>query len=102
MSTDVTVTVHESTPRRGWPHAVAVVLTVLFVAYALDWLVGGWPVWFALFVAGGVLWSRHWKVCAERAAIAARADQQHRWVVAGDERGVYGPAGAALMREIRR
>jgi hypothetical protein len=37
-----------------------------------------------------------------RAAMAARADQQHAWVLQGDERGVYGPAGAELMRDIRR
>jgi hypothetical protein len=27
---------------------------------------------------------------ARRAAIARRADQQHAWVLAGDERGTYG------------
>jgi hypothetical protein len=46
------------------------------------------------------VWERHqaaadaWK--AEQCAIAARADQQHRWVLAGDPRGVHGrypPAG---------
>ena len=26
----------------------------------------------------------------ERAALVARADQQHAWVLAGDDRGVYG------------
>jgi type II secretory pathway pseudopilin PulG len=35
-----------------------------------------------------------------RAAIAARADQQHHWVLHGDDRGVYGPTGAALMHDI--
>ena len=34
--------------------------------------------------------------------IATRADQQHQWVMRGDERGIYGPAGAKLMRDIRR
>lgn len=34
--------------------------------------------------------------------IAARADQQHQRVMRGDERGIYGPAGAKLMRDIRR
>jgi hypothetical protein len=34
--------------------------------------------------------------------IAARADQQHQWVLQGDERGIYGAAGAALMRDIER
>jgi hypothetical protein len=32
------------------------------------------------------------------AAIAARADQQHQWVVQGDDRGIYGPACVELMR----
>ena len=31
-----------------------------------------------------------------RAAMAARADQQHAWVLQGDERGVYGQYPAAL------
>lgn len=32
------------------------------------------------------------------AEIAARADQQHRWVLDGDQRGIYGEEGAELMR----
>lgn len=32
------------------------------------------------------------------AEIAARADQQHRWVLDGDHRGIYGEDGAELMR----
>ncbi|HME49036.1 hypothetical protein [Mycobacterium sp.] len=35
------------------------------------------------------------------AEIAARADQQHNWVMQGDDRGVYGPEGARLMHHIR-
>ena len=35
-----------------------------------------------------------------RAAIAARADQQHEWVLQGDDRGIYGPQGAELMHYI--
>ncbi len=26
-----------------------------------------------------------------------RADQQHNWVLQGDDRGIYGPEGAELM-----
>ena len=37
---------------------------------------------------------------AERAAIAARADQQHAWVTVGDDRGVYGTVGTELMRNM--
>ena len=32
--------------------------------------------------------------------IRERADEQHRWASRGDARGVYGAAGAALMREV--
>jgi hypothetical protein len=34
---------------------------------------------------------------AHRAALAARADQQHDWVLRGDDRGIYGKEGAELM-----
>jgi hypothetical protein len=34
---------------------------------------------------------------AHRRAVAARADQQHNWVLRGDDRGIYGPEGAELM-----
>jgi hypothetical protein len=40
------------------------------------------------------IWARHQAaVAAEQrrlAAIAARADQQHAWIMAGDPRGTYG------------
>ena len=32
--------------------------------------------------------------------LAARADQQHNWVMQGDDRGIYGPQGADLMHYI--
>lgn len=34
------------------------------------------------------------------AAIAARADEQHNWVLQGDDRGIYGLRGADLMHYI--
>jgi type II secretory pathway pseudopilin PulG len=34
---------------------------------------------------------------AHRAAFAARADQQHNWVLQGDDRGIYGTEGVELM-----
>jgi len=34
--------------------------------------------------------------------LAARADQQHNWVMQGDDRGIYGPQGADLMHYIGR
>jgi hypothetical protein len=35
------------------------------------------------------------------AEIAARADQQHQWVMRGDERGIYGSEGGKLMHDIQ-
>ena len=35
-----------------------------------------------------------------RLAIVARADQQHAWVLAGDERGIYGAYPPAESNEI--
>jgi hypothetical protein len=35
-----------------------------------------------------------------RRGLAARADQQHNWVLRGDDRGIYGPEGAALMHDL--
>jgi hypothetical protein len=37
------------------------------------------------------------RYCAQ---ITTRADQQHNWVMQGDDRGVYGPDGATLMHFI--
>lgn len=41
--------------------------------------------------------ARHAAYCA---ALVARADQQHNWVLRGDARGIYGAEGAALMASI--
>jgi hypothetical protein len=33
----------------------------------------------------------------KRAALVARADQQHAWVLAGDDRGIYGEYQKAVV-----
>jgi hypothetical protein len=35
-----------------------------------------------------------------REGLAFRADQQHNWVLWGDDRGIYGVEGAELMHYI--
>jgi hypothetical protein len=84
---------------------VGVLLLLGFVGAYFWWIVA------ALAVAG-LAWliakavqdmdARHLAELGRRAALIKRADQQHAWVLAGDDRGVYGPAGAALMRDVRR
>jgi hypothetical protein len=75
---------------------VTAALTVLVVAWMMGWL--GWLAGAAAVV--GVVWLairiHRASLAAEdterrrRAAIAARADQQHQWVLGGDPRGTYG------------
>lgn len=88
----VTVTVRDD--RR--PQLAAVALTVLFVAWVMGWL---W--WLAaaaaLYGAARLGWWAYLRyrtaAVAEvdrRAQIAARADQQHAWRLAGDPRGTFG------------
>jgi lysylphosphatidylglycerol synthetase-like protein (DUF2156 family) len=84
---------------------ICTLLIVAFVLHFIWWIVGAGVVvaaaWFAVRVR------RAWLVAEDaerrrRAEIIARADQHLRWMLAGDERGIYGPDGAALMRDIRR
>jgi hypothetical protein len=104
MSTDVSVSVifHGRPQRSRWADAAAVVLTVVFVAYAFGWL--SWlavaavlyvAVWIGqrLYVQARDAEARERQRLAE---LAARADQQHAWYLAGDPRGVY---GAYLCRD---
>ncbi len=61
---------------------------------------------YALFKLGGVLVREDRKrrdaIARRRAAIAARADQQHQWVMQGDDRGIYGSECASLMHYIEQ
>ena len=76
---------------------VGVVLLVGFVGAYFWWIVA------ALAAVALVYFARRWWLAhrrrvaereAEHAAIAARADQQHAWVLARDDRGVYGGGSA--------
>ena len=63
------------------------------IALYIKWVLLGVAIWAAL-----KLWSRGVNAIAdarlrrqrELDAIRARADQQHQWVMQGDDRGVYG------------
>lgn len=72
---------------------IGTLLLVAFVLHFLWWLLAAAAISATVWIAVRGHRSRQ----AEIAAIAARADQEHRWVLAGDERGVYGryPPAAA-------
>lgn len=83
---------------------IALVLVIWFVTTFFWWIVAGLAAVVAFYVGRAILrWHRQQQAlhAAFCAAVAARADQQHNWVLQGDERGIYGPEGAKLMRYIR-
>ena len=99
----VHVIITDSPQPPPWARAVAVVLTVVVVAWVLGWL------WWLVAAVAVYVAARLGHQCYQRAEvaqdferqrcaeIAARADQQHAWVLTGDDRGVYGefpPASA--------
>jgi hypothetical protein len=81
---------------------LSLLLLVGLVGAYFKWIAAAVAVWFA-FRWGVSRWARHcaavdaWEL--EQKAIAARADRQHRWVMSGDDCGVYGadpPVRSAL------
>ncbi len=84
--------------------AIAVLVLLWLIVTFFWWIVAALCVAAAFFGVRALLRAerhareRYAAYCAE---VCARADQQHRWVMRGDERGIYGPEGAKLMRAIR-
>jgi hypothetical protein len=77
----------------GWGAVIGVLFLVGLVIKFIWWILGA----LALRQNNAATAVRHQRM----AEIAARADQQHNWVIQGDDRGTYGPDGAPLMRFIR-
>lgn len=87
--------------RHGGAGAVFILLIVVgFVAKFFWWIVAalGGPVLFGVLLWLAFYAARRVDVrdAAQRALIA-RADQQHRWVLTGDDRGIYGDYPPAAM-----
>ncbi|KMV23314.1 hypothetical protein [Mycobacterium heckeshornense] len=72
---------------------IAVLLLVGIIAHFIWWIVGftclALAIWAGRRACGEILAARHARL-RQLAELAARADQQHAWVLAGDERGIYG------------
>jgi hypothetical protein len=75
---------------------LSLLLLAGFVLHYFKWIAAAVAAWFA-YRWGRAAWVRHcadadaW--AAQQKAIAARADQQHAWTLAGDPRGTYGAKG---------
>lgn len=87
----------------AWGVIFALGLVIWFVVTFFWWIVA------AAGLAGGFLIGRaiHRSNVARRAAwadyyalLAARADEQHQWVLRGDDRGIFGPEGSKVMRTV--
>jgi hypothetical protein len=78
-----------------------VLAVIVWVIVKLIWWIVGAAALVGLFFVGRAIARGHAKRAAEHAryreALAARADQQHNWVLRGDDRGIYGVEGAKLM-----
>lgn len=78
-------------------------LAIWFVVKFIWWIVGALALTAGFYLVRAILraeQARRAAFAAYCAEIAARADEQHEWVLRGDDRGTYGPMGAALMRQI--
>ena len=87
----------------GTAAVFVLIMAVWFVVKFFWWIVAGLTV-VAAFYAGrkalALLEDRRAAYARRCELLATRADEQHRWVQAGDDRGIYGPDGAKLMKDL--
>lgn len=89
----------------GFGAVFGVVLIIGLIIKFIWWILGAAALVGLYFLARATArWyaERQAEHARYRGALAARADQQHNWVLQGDERGIYGVEGAELMRQVRR
>ncbi len=84
----------------GFGALLGVILIIGVIVKFIWWVVGAAAL-VGLFFLGWAIVRWYGKRSAEyaryREELAARADQQHNWVLQGDDRGIYGVDGAKLM-----
>ena len=83
----------------------AILLVLYLIVKVIWWIVAALVLVGAFFLVRAIVRENRLRRIAHAqycAAVAARADQQHNWVMQGDDRGIYGTDGARLMRVIRR
>ncbi len=87
----------------GLPAVIGMLFVIGLVIKYIWWIVGALAVAAAVYAIGELIRGNQANAAAKaraNAAIAARADEQHNWVLHGDDRGIYGPDGAKLMHYI--
>ena len=78
---------------------LVILLVIGLVIKFIWWIIGAAVLVTAFCIARYMAQPASTAGCA-RAELVARADQQHEWVMQGDDRGIYGPEGAPLMHFI--
>jgi hypothetical protein len=91
--------------RGGFGAVFGLLLIIGLIIKFIWWILGAAALVGLFFLARAIArWyaEREAENARHRAALAARADRQHYWVLHGDDRGIYGVEGAELMRQVRR
>ena len=89
----------------GFAGAIGVLFIVGLIIKFIWWIIGAAALVGLFFLIRAIVRAdaRARAALAQRMSeLAARADQQHNWVMQGDDRGVYGPQGADLMHYIEQ
>ena len=84
----------------GFGSLLGLLLLIGIIVKFIWWILGA-AVLVGLFFFGQAIvrwYGKRSAACARyRDGLAARADQQHNWVLQGDDGGIYGTEGAELM-----
>jgi hypothetical protein len=78
---------------RGLAPLIGIVVIIALIVKFIWWILGAAAVVAVFYIARSVVReerARREAQARRRVVIAARADQQHRWVLQGDDRGIYG------------
>ena len=89
----------------GFAGLFGLLLLIGIIIKFIWWIVGAVALVAAFFIGRAIVrWYDERRAVQERYrdGLAPRADQQHNWVMRGDERGIYGTEGAKLMHYLYR
>ena len=89
----------------GFAGLFGLLLLIGIIIKFIWWILGAVALVVVLFIGRAIVrWydERSAAHARYRDALAARADQEHNWVMQGDDRGIYGTDGAKLMHYLYR
>ena len=89
----------------GFAGLFGLLLLVGIIIKFIWWILGAVALVVVFFIGRAIVRAYDERRAAEaryRDGLVARADQQHNWVMQGDDRGIYGTDGAKLMHYLDR